>query len=112
VLFVSFEERTRDLAGIVRRVEPFVGVASLTEEERAQVVAKCSFRSMQEHEEAFEMHPPHILAVDAELFIRGSADRHKDVPKDTEDRIRRWSVEHLAGSDFPLAQYYSDLAAP
>jgi hypothetical protein len=112
VLFVSFEEMKRDLAGIVRRVEAFLGVAPLTEDERAQVVAKCSFRYMQEHDETFEMHPPHILAVDAELFVRGSADRHKDVPKDTQDRIRRWSAAQLAGSDFPLAQYYPDVVAP
>jgi hypothetical protein len=67
---------------------------------------------MQEHDETFEMHPPHILAVDADLFVRGSADRHKDVPEDAQDRIRRWSVEQLAESDVPLAQYYPDVVAP
>jgi hypothetical protein len=112
VLFVSFEEMKRDLAGTVRRVEEFFGMTPLTGEERAEVVAKCSFRYMQEHDDTFEMHPPHILAVDAELFVRGSADRHKDVPTDTQDRIRRWCAERLAGSDFPLAQYYPDVVAP
>jgi hypothetical protein len=58
------------------------------------------------------MHPPHILAVDADLFVRGSADRHKDVPEDAQDRIRRWSAGQLAESDVPLAQYYPDVVAP
>jgi len=112
VLFVSFEEMKRDLASVVRQVEGLLGVEPLSDEERSQVVAKCSFRYMQEHDEAFEMHPPHILAIDAELFVQGSSDRHKDVPKDAQDRIRRWCVERLADSDFPLARYYPDVVSP
>jgi hypothetical protein len=112
VLFVSFEEMKRDLAGVVRQVERFLGVTTLTEEERSDVISKCSFRYMQEHHDAFEMHPPHILAVDAELFVRGSSDRYKDVPTDAQDRLRRWCVERLAGSDFPLARYYPDVVTP
>ncbi len=112
VLFVSFEEMKRDLAGVVQQVAGFLGVSPLDDVERAEAVRKCSFGYMQEHDEAFEMHPPHLLAVDAELFVQGSADRHKDVPAEVQQRIRRWCVERLAGRAFPLARFYPDVAAP
>lgn len=112
VLFVSFEEMKRDLAGVVRRVAELLGVPPLGEAELALVVRKCGFEYMREHDQAFEMHPPHILAVDAELFVRGSADRHRDVPPELTERLRAWCVERLAGRAFPLARYYPDIAAP
>ena len=58
------------------------------------------------HGEAFEMHPPHILATDAELFVSGKADRHLDVPQEARDRIAAWVREEMAGADFPLQQTY------
>ena len=64
---------------------------------------------MQEHAEAFEMHPPHIMAVDAELFVRGSADRHKDVEPARRARIGTWSREQLAGRMYPCESFYPDL---
>jgi hypothetical protein len=65
---------------------------------------------MQEHQDAFEMHPPHILQTNAELFVRGSADRHLDVPADARERIRAWAAAEMAGSGFPLAEAYPDVA--
>jgi hypothetical protein len=65
---------------------------------------------MQEHAEAFEMHPPHIMAVDAELFVRGSADRHKDVDAARRARLGSWSRKALAGSAYPIDRFYPDLA--
>jgi hypothetical protein len=112
VLFVSFEEMKADLGSVVRQVNAFLGTAPLTQPELDRVVHTCSFRYMQEHQEAFEMHPPHLLAVDAELFVRGSADRHKDVPAEVRDRIAAWCRNQLAGSSFPLARYYPDIASP
>lgn len=111
VLFVYFEELKRDLPEMVRRVAAFLGVAPLTDAELARVVEKTSFAYMQKHQDNFEMHPPHILQTNAALFVRGTAERHKDVPDDTRQRILDWAAADLAGSDFPLAQAYPDVAA-
>ncbi|HEU4566088.1 MAG TPA: sulfotransferase domain-containing protein, partial [Gemmatimonadaceae bacterium] len=111
VLFVFFEDMKRDLPATVRRVADFLGVAPLTEAELARVVEKCGFAYMQEHQDNFEMHPPHILQTNAELFVSGTADRHKDVPEEVRQRIRVWAAAEMASSDFPLATAYPDVAA-
>ena len=111
VLFVYFEDMKRDLPAMVRRVAQFLGVAPLTDAELARVVEKCGFAYMQGHQDNFEMHPPHILQTNAALFVRGTADRHKDVPGDVRRRICAWAAAELAGSEFPLARVYPDVAA-
>lgn len=110
VLFVYFEDMKRDLPGIVQRVSEFLGMHPLTERELARVVEKCGFHYMQGHQEAFEMHPPHILQTKAELFVRGSADRHTDVPEESRRRIVAWAARELADSGLPIARVYPDLA--
>lgn len=90
VLVVRFEDMKADLASVVRQVAAFLGVAPLNETELAGVLEKCSFGYMQRHGTTFEMHPPHLMQTDAQLFVRGSADRHKDVPEDVRARIRTW----------------------
>lgn len=111
VLFVHFEDMKRDLPGMVQRVAAFLGVAPLTEAELARVVEKCGFSYMQKHQENFEMHPPHVLQTNAALFVRGTADRHQDVPDDVRQRVLAWAAAELADSDFPLASAWPDLAA-
>ena len=109
VLLVYFEDMKKDLPATVRRVTAFLGVAPLNEEELASAVHKCSFAYMQEHQDNFEMHPPHLLQTDAEMFVSGSADRHKDVSPDVRARIARWAVQEMSLSSFPLAERYPDL---
>jgi hypothetical protein len=111
VLFVFFEDMKRDLAGTARRVAEFLGVAPLADAELARIIEKCGFRYMQEHQDNFEMHAPHILQTNAELFVSGTANRHEDVPEDARERTRAWAAAELAGSDFPLARAYPDVAA-
>ena len=111
VLFMHFEDMKRDLAGTVRKVASFLGVAPLNESELARVVEKCSFAYMQEHQGTFEMLPPHVLQTNAVLFVRGTADRHKDVPPDARQRILSWAREELEGSGYPVAVHYPDLAS-
>jgi hypothetical protein len=111
VLFVYFEDMKKDLAGIVRQVASFLGVAPLNETELANVVRKCGFAYMQEHQDSFEMHPPHILQTNAELFVSGTADRHKDVPADIRQRIAAWCVREMTDSSFPLRERYPDVTA-
>jgi len=111
VLFLYFEDLKRDLAAVARTVTEFLGLAPLDQAELAQVLEKCGFRYMQEHQDAFEMHPPHILQTNAALFVSGAAERHLDVPEAARERIRRWAAAGLAGSEFPLAANYPDVAA-
>ncbi|MDX2058174.1 MAG: sulfotransferase domain-containing protein [Gemmatimonadales bacterium] len=111
VLFVYFEDMKKDLPGVARRVAEFLGVKPLNPTELAHVVEKCGFRYMQEHQTSFEMHPPHILQTNAELFVAGTADRHKDVPDEVRQRILQWCARELADSDFPLSTVYPDVAA-
>jgi hypothetical protein len=111
VLFVHFEEMKRDLAGVVRRVSDHLGMRPLHDAELARVVHKCGFAYMQEHKHAFEMHPPHILAIDAELFVKGTADRHGDVPSERRHRLMAWVAGSLTESSYPLEQNYSDVTA-
>jgi hypothetical protein len=111
VLFVHFEEMKKDLAGVTRRVAEFLGVPPLSDDELARVVHKCGFAYMQEHQDNFEMHPPHILQTNAEMFKRGTADRHKDVPEEVRRRMNAWVVEQMKDSDYPLAARYPDVMA-
>lgn len=111
VLFVYFEDMKKDLASVVRQVANFLGVAPLSEAEVAAVVHKCGFAYMQEHQDSFEMHPPHILQTNAELFVSGSADRYKHVPVEVRARIAEWVAREMAGSDFPLARAYPDVSS-
>jgi len=111
VLFVYFEDMKEDLGDVADSVAAFLGLAPLSERERELVTAKCSFGYMRDHQEAFEMYPPHLLAIDAELFVRGSADRYRDVPEATRQWIRAWCASHPSLSDFPLADHYPDVAS-
>ncbi len=109
VLFLYFEDMKRDLPAIVRQVADFLRVAPLSDEEVAQVARKCSFRYMQEHQDTFEMQPPHIMQTSADLFVSGTADRHKDVPPDVRARILSWATAQLANRTFPLERAYPDV---
>ncbi len=109
VLFVFFEDMKKDLPAVVRQVAQFLGVQPLTDAELARVVEKCGFRYMQEHQEAFEMHPPHILQTNAELFVSGKADRHADVPAEARQRVAAWVAGEMKGSSFPLGEKYPDV---
>jgi hypothetical protein len=111
VLFVHFEEMRKDLPAVVRKVADFLGMKPLADDELARVVEKSGFKYMQQHKHAFEMNPPHLLQTDAELFVRGTADRHKDVPAEVRQRIMAWSAAGLEECDYPLAVIYPDVAA-
>jgi len=90
LLFVRFEEMKADLSSVARRVSAFLDIRPLDDSELASVVEKCGFAYMQRHSDTFEMHPPHLLAVNAALLVRGTADRHQDVPPQVRQRILEW----------------------
>lgn len=112
VLFVHFEDMKADLGAVVRQVADFLGVSPLTASEEAEVIRKCGFEYMRDHAATFEMHPPHLLATDAQLFVKGTADRHRDVPEATRERIASWCVRAMTDSSYPLLERYPDLAPP
>lgn len=109
VLFVFFEDMKADLPAVTRRVAAFLGTRPLSETELAETVRKCSFAYMQANQAAFEMHPPQLLQVDAEMFVKGSADRYQDVPEDVRGRLAAWVAAEMEGSSFPLAARYPDV---
>lgn len=109
VLFVHFEEMKRDGTAVITRVSDFLDVP-LTEAERAQVAEKCSFAYMKAHEEQFEMMPPNFLASGDTFFKSGSLQRHAAVAPAHKARIAAFCRERLAGSDYPLARFYPDVA--
>ena len=110
VLTLTFEEMKADLPGVVQRVAAFLGVRPLESHELDGVVERSGFAYMKRHQDAFEMNPPHILQVNAALFVRGTADRHADVPDDARRRILAWARQGLDGGAFPVATY-PDVAA-
>jgi hypothetical protein len=110
VLFLYFEDMKRDLPATVRQVADFLGLSPLSDAEAGAVAEKCGFAYMQRHQDMFEMHPPHLLQANAELFVRGSTDRHLDVPEEVRDRILAWCRQRLEGHAFPLAGAYPDVA--
>ncbi len=108
VLFIQFEDMKRDLPTQIRRVAEFLGVESLEQSEIDAIAHKCGFAYMQEHGTAFEMHPPHILETEAELFVSGASERHKDVPDEVRERIAQWCRDELAGTGV-LESLYPDV---
>ncbi len=111
VLFVRFEEMKQHLPAVVRRVASFLGLRPLTDAELGRVLHRCGFDYMQSHRGTFEMQPPHILATDAEFFVRGTADRHGDVSESVRRNILAWCADRMRGSDLPLDGIYPDVAA-
>lgn len=107
VFFVRFEDMKADLPEVVRQVAAFLGVAALSMQELAEVVRKCGFDYMSQHTDAFEMHPPHLMQTDAELFVRGSANRHADVPDALRSRLLDWCADAL--KDSGARSLYPDL---
>jgi hypothetical protein len=62
------------------------------------------------HQDSFEMHPPHILQTNAALFVRGTADRHQDVPAEARQRILEWAARELLAAAPEVAGVYPDVA--
>jgi hypothetical protein len=109
VLFVHFEEMTKDFASVLDRVAAFLGY-SLTAAEKQTVIEKCSFAYMTAHEELFEMAPPTMFSVAGGRFLAsGKASRHDDVTPVIRDRVTRYCRTALAASPYPAGRFYPDL---
>lgn len=111
-LFVRFEDMRSDLATVARRVAAFLDMAPLSDAELDSVVTKCGFAYMQSHQSSFEMYPPHILAFDTKLFVRGTADRHRDASQGAAERIMAWCADQLKDGTFPINDMYPVVDPP
>lgn len=110
VLFVHFEEMLDDLGAVVDKVAAHCGIV-LTGEERASVVRKSTFAYMKEHEERFTMSPPTAFQKDRIGFLRSAgASSRRELPPGERERIATFCRDRLAGSRYPLARFYPDLA--
>ncbi len=110
VLFVTFEAMRCDLPAVVRRVAEFLDLRDLSPTEVDRIVHKCRFDYMREHAEAFEAYPPHVIQTRAKLFVSGKPDRHADVPPEVRQRLLTWCKPQMTAGNFPLADYYPDVA--
>jgi len=106
VLFLRFEDMKADLRSVVGRLSRFLGLDPLTDSEVRKVLEKCGFAYMKHHEGTFEMHPPHLLASDASLFSRGTADRHREVVPELAERILDWCRDRSRKNRLPLDGLY------
>jgi len=110
VLFVHFEEMNRDFGGVLDRITAFLG-RTLTQDERARVIERCTFKYMKDREEWFEMAPPTMFSVAGGAFMaNGSEKRHEDVTPAVRDRILAYCRAAAARGTYPAARFYGDLA--
>ncbi len=101
VLFVRFEDMKQDLAAVARTVADFLNIQPLSTSELSQVVHKCSFQYMRDHDECFEMSPPHLLQSRGGHLVSGKVDRHRDLPEDVRQQVATWCQEQLASTNLP-----------
>ena len=110
ILVVRYEDLSSDLAGQARRVAAFLGLTPLLPEELAAAVEKCSLDFMRRHEEAFEMHPPHLLQAEHAFFRHAGRDRSAGVPPEIAARLLAWCREQNASRGLALDMLYPELA--
>jgi hypothetical protein len=109
VLFVHFEDMTRNFGSVRDRVAGFLG-HSLTPREQERVSEHCSFEYMKEQEEFFDMAPPTMFSVREGAFLAsGSEKRHEDVTPAIRDRILTYCRSALQREEYPADRFYDDL---
>jgi hypothetical protein len=110
VLFIHYEEMTENFAFVLDRVARFLGY-QLTADEKNRIAEKCSFRYMKQNEELFEMAPPNMFSVIGGGFLAsGKSNRYQDATPAIRQRILDYCRQSLRDSDYPVQQFYPDLA--
>ena len=108
VLFVHYEEMTKNFPGVLARVAGFLGY-QLTDEEIGRVTEKCSFQYMKANEELFEMAPPNMFSVTGGHFLaNGKASRYEDVTPAVRHAIVDYCRKSLFGGSYPVGKFYPD----
>jgi aryl sulfotransferase len=110
VLFVHFDEMTRDLPAVIDRLAALLAVP-LTPQERLDVASRCTFDYMTAHGDCFEMAPPTMFSVAGGRFLkRGSARRDEDVTPAIRRQILGYCRHSLSGRPYPAERFFTDLA--
>ena len=109
VLLVRYEDMASDLAAVASRVARFLEISPLSPRELACVVQKCALEYMRAHEDAFEMHPPHLLQTAHPFFRDGRKDRCGSVPTKSARQILDWCRAQCAARGSSIGRLYPDL---
>ncbi|MCA9152348.1 MAG: sulfotransferase domain-containing protein [Planctomycetales bacterium] len=110
VLFVRFEDMKQDLASVARQVEQFLELTPLSDDELAKVLQRCSFASMRDNYDLFEMQAPHLLQDAPSFFASGKVDRFRDIDPEMNFRIIEWCRARLATEPRGVSMLYDELA--
>jgi hypothetical protein len=106
VLLVHFEGMKQDLRGEAERIASWLNLEPLEPAELELVLLHCSYSWMREHAEWFESQPPHLLRTHPQLFIKGTLDRHRDVPEAQAMRVAAWCRSELERREVPWRSLY------
>jgi hypothetical protein len=107
VLFVRYEDMKQDLRAVAVQVQSFLEIPELDGEEMARVLKYSSFEWMSKNFDLFEMQVPHLLQNASEFFKSGRADRFRDIPPATSERILAWCEQQLEQQGLSTTQWYS-----
>lgn len=108
VLFLHFEELKEDLRTIIRRVADFLD-CELTDRELSEILKKCSFSYMKDHEEWLEMTPPSPFSTGNTFFKSGSSKRHLSIDINYREKIADFCRKELHDASYPITFYYPDI---
>jgi len=109
VLFVRFEEMLADLPAVAGRLASFLGLVPPTPDELATISERTRFETMRTHASSFLMAPPSLLSSAGRFFVKGTADRHEELPDEVRMRVARGCRQELEEGGVPLASWYPDL---
>ena len=113
ILIVRFEDMKHDLPSVVSTVAKFLHVELPTDAQMARIIEKCSFDYMRTNADVFEIYPPHLLRLSDHFFVRGTAQRYRDLPADVRERILTWCRSQISATDIDesIAALYPELMA-
>jgi hypothetical protein len=106
VLFIRYEDMKQDLRTVADRVQSFLGMPQLNDEEMADVLQHCSFEWMSRNFDLFEMQVPHLLQDASDFFKSGRMDRYRDIPQSISERMVAWCDEQLEHEGLSTSQWY------
>ena len=109
VLLVRYEDMANDLAAVATHVAGYLEISPLSPRELACVVQKCALEYMRAHEDAFEMHPPHLLQTAHPFFSDGRKHRSRSVPPESALQIMAWCRAQCAARGGSIGRLYPNL---
>jgi peroxiredoxin len=112
ILFLSYEELTRDLEGCIRRISAFCQI-NVPEEKLPRIVERCSFEFMKQHEKKFdpalEMLWENGTQLDSFLRVGRAGEGARELSKEQRTRFAQvlGGYTELTGKGYGSANAYS-----